>query len=152
VDGSDSYRFREEVLHAAASRTRRRLLASFAAAAAAIVGVWAAALRGQGAGPSTLAFSLALLAVLAALSLRRRLRRLHVRWSSFEVRLDAEAIAREVSGFPGVRIARADVASIAEQAAGIVVRDRAGTSLLVPREIDGYERAREALAAWGTGR
>lgn len=152
MEGSHRYRFRDDVLRSAASRTRRRLLASFAAAAAAIVAVWAGALRGQGAGASTLAFSLALLTLLAGLSLRRRLRRLHARWSSFEVRLDADAIAREVSGFPGVRIARADVATIAEHAAGIVVRDRSGTSLLVPREIDGYDRAREALAAWGAAR
>jgi hypothetical protein len=151
MDDPQRFRFRDDVLRTAASRTRRRLLATSAAAAAAIVAVWAGALRAQGAGAFTLGFSLALLALLAFLSLRRRLRRLHARWASFEVRLGVDAIARDVDGFPTVRIARADVARIAEHDAGIVVRDRGGTSLLVPREIDGYERAREVLAGWSAG-
>ncbi len=142
------FRFREDVLRSAASRMRRRLLASAVAAAAATVVVWGAVLRPRGAGPSALAVALALLAVLAFSSLRRRLRRLHARWSSFEVRVEADAIGREVSGFPPIRIARADVSAVEERAAGLVVRDRAGRSLLVPREVDGYERVRELLASW----
>jgi hypothetical protein len=142
------FRFRADVLRSAASRTRRRLLVSVGAAALALAGLWAGVLRPQGARPSTLAFALVLLAILAMVSLRRRLRRLHARWSSFEVRIEEDAIGREVSGFPPVRIARADVAAVAESAAGVVVRDRAGRSLLIPREIEGYERVRELLEGW----
>jgi hypothetical protein len=142
------FRFRADVLRSAASRTRRRLLVSVAAAAIALAGLWAGVLRPRGARPSTLAFALVLLAILALLSLRQRLRRLHARWSSFEVRIEEDAIAREVNGFPPVRIARADVAAVAESAAGVVVRDRAGRSLLIPREIEGYERVRELLEGW----
>lgn len=144
----ERFRFREDVLRSAASRTRRRLLVSFAAAAAAVVGLWGGVLRGQGARPATLAFALVLLALLAVLSLRRRLGRLHARWSSYELRVEADGISRDVSGFPPVRIARADVAAIEERAAGLVVRDRGGRALLVPRELDGYDRVRGLLRAW----
>ncbi len=142
------FRFRHDVLRSAASRTRRRLLVSVAAAAAAVAALWGAVLRPQGARASTLAFALTLLAVLALLSLRRRLGRLHARWSSFEVRVEDDEIGREVSGFPSIRIARADVAAIEELGAGLVVRDRAGRSLLVPREVEGYERVRDLLERW----
>ncbi len=142
------FRFRHDVLRSAASRTRRRLLVSFAAAAAAIAALWGAVLRPQGARASTLGFALALLALLAFLSLRRRLGRLHARWSSFEVRVEDDEIGREVSGFPSIRIARADVAAVEESGVGLVVRDRRGRSLLVPREVEGYERVRDLLSRW----
>ncbi len=144
----ERFRFPEDVLRSAAGRTRRRLLVSLVGAAGATIAVWAAVLRAQGAGASALAVALGLLALLAFLSLRRRLRRLHARWSSFEIRVEPEAVGREVCGFPAVRIARAEVSAIEERAAGLVVRDRAGVSLLVPREVDGYERVRELLAGW----
>lgn len=148
----EHFRFRDDVLRTAASRTRRRLLASFAASAVAVAGAWAAALRPRGGTIGSLAFALALLAVLALLSLRRRLRRLHARWSSFEVAVGDEGIGREVDGFPPVAIARAEVAAVEERAAGIVVRGRSGASLLVPRELQGYERARDLLAGWAPER
>jgi hypothetical protein len=144
----DRFRFRDDVLRAAASRTRRRLLVSLAAAALATAALWGAVLRAHGATPGALVFAFALLAVLAFLSLRRRLRRLHARWSSFEVRIGPDAVEREVVGFPAVRIARGDVAAVDERPAGLVLRDRAGHALLVPREVDGYARARELLLAW----
>lgn len=146
---TERFRFREEVLRAAGARTRRRLAATLGATAAVVVAVWATALRAQGAGPGTLAFSLGFLLLLAALTLARRMRRLHARWSSFEVALDGAAITRSVAGAPPVRIARADVASVGERADGIVVRARGGASLIVPRELEGYARLREALAGWG---
>jgi hypothetical protein len=37
---------------------------------------------------------------------------------------------------------------VEELAAGVVVRSRGGASLLVPRELEGYERARATLAEW----
>jgi hypothetical protein len=64
------------------------------------------------------------------------------------VRVEAEGLARVVSGVPPIRIARVDVAAVEERAAGVVVRDRSGRSLLVPREIEGYERALGLLQAW----
>jgi hypothetical protein len=147
----ERFRFRDEVLRAAASRTRRRLLVTLAAAAALTVAVWGALFRARASSPTTLVFALALLAVLGALSLRRRLGRLHARWSSFEVRVEGDAVSREVSGFPPIRIARDEVAAIEERAAGLVVHDRSGRSLLVPRELDGYERARGLIGAWSAG-
>lgn len=148
---TERFRFREDVLGAAAARTRRRFAATLVATAAIVAAIWSAALRPKGAGWGTLAFSLALLLALAAFSLRRRMRRLHARWASFEIALDEDAIARQVSGFPPVRIARAEVEGIGERADGIVVRARGGAALLVPRDIDGYARLREALAAWRAG-
>jgi hypothetical protein len=53
-----------------------------------------------------------------------------------------------VDGFPPIRIARAEVVSVEERPAGVVVRSRDGASLLVPRELEGYERARDVLAGW----
>ena len=144
----ERFRFREDVLRTAASRTRRRLLLSVLATAAAASGVWAAALRPRGGTVGSLVFALALLALLAFLSLRRRLRRLHARWSSFEVAVGDAGIGREVEGFPSVAIPRAEVAAVEEHAAGLVVRGRGGASLLVPRELQGYERVRALLAGW----
>ncbi|HET8542291.1 MAG TPA: hypothetical protein VFL83_20620 [Anaeromyxobacter sp.] len=145
---TERFRFREDVLRAAAARTRRRFATTLVATAAVIVAVWSAALRPQGAGWGTLAFSLALLLALAAVSMGRRMRRLHARWGSFEIALGEDAIGREVSGFAPVRIARADVEAVGERADGLVVRGRGGVLLLVPREIDGYARLRAAVAAW----
>ena len=144
----ERFKFRDDVLRAAASRTRRRIAISTVAATAAIVGLWGAVLRPRGGGARSLVFALVLLAVLVLLSLRARLRRLHARWSSFEVTVGADGIGREVGGFPAIRIARADVVSVEERPAGLVVRDRAGAALLVPREVEGYERVRELVAPW----
>jgi hypothetical protein len=144
----ERFRFREEVLHAAASRTRRRILVSAVATAAAVLGVWGAVLRPRGDGPGGLAVALALLAGLALLSLRRRLRRLHARWSSFAVAVGEGGISREVEGFPPIAIGRGEVAAVEERSAGLVVRSRGGASLLVPREVEGYERVRARLADW----
>ena len=142
------HRFPEGVLRSAAARTRRRLFVALLAAAAAVVFLWGAALRPRGASLGSLGFALALLGALALVSLRRRLRRLVARWSSFELTIAADAVAREVEGFAPIRIARADVESVEERAQGLLVRSRSGAALLVPRELDGYERARELLSAW----
>ena len=144
----ERFRFRDDVLRDAASRTRRRILVSFLASAIAVAAAWAAALRPRGGTVGSLAFALALLAALALVSLRRRLRRLHARWSSFEVAVGDDGIGREVEGFPALTIPRADVAAVEERTAGMVVRGRSGASLLVPREVQGYERIRDLLAGW----
>lgn len=148
MPGEERFRFGDEVLRTAASRTRRRLLVSVLATAAAAIGVWATALRPRGGGVGALVFALALLALLSFFSLRRRLGRLHARWSSFEVTLSDASISRVVEGFPPIAIPRAEVVAVEEQAAGIVVRARGGASLLVPREVGGYDRARALLAGW----
>jgi hypothetical protein len=144
----ERFRFRPEVLRAAASRTRRRVLASAVATAAAAAALWGVVLRPRGGGPGALAFALALLGLLALLSLRRRLRRLHARWSSFEVALRDDGIARTVDGFPPIAIARAEVSGVEERPTGLVVRGARGAALLVPREVEGYERVRALVAAW----
>lgn len=144
----ERFRFRADVLRAAAGRTRRRMAVTLVATAAVVAAVWATALRPRGGGWGSLAFALALLLALAALSMRRRMRRLHARWETFEVVLADDAIERTVSGFPRVRIPRADVEAVGERTDGLVVRGRGGVALLVPRELEGYARLRAALAAW----
>lgn len=151
MNGEERFRFRDDVLRSAASRTRRRILLSVVVTAVAAVGVWAAALRPRGGGPGGLVFALALVALLAFFSLRRRLGRLHARWSSFEVTISDAGIGRVVEGFPPVTIARGDVAAVEERAGGVVVRGKGGAALLVPRELDGYDRVRARLAEWARG-
>jgi hypothetical protein len=144
----ERFRFRPDVLRAAASRTRRRVLGSVLATAGLAAGLWGMVLRPRGGGPGALAFALVLLALLALLSLRRRLRRLHARWSSFEVTLRDDGIARSVDGFPPVAILRAEVSAVVERPAGLVVQGAGGVALLVPREVEGYERVRALLVGW----
>jgi hypothetical protein len=144
----ERFRFRDDVLRSAASRTRRRILVSVVATAAAAIGVWAAALRPRGGGPGSLVVAVALIAVLSFFTLRRRLGRLHARWSSFEVTISDDRIARVVEGFAPLTLPRAQVVAVEERPAGLVVRGHGGASLLVPREVDGYERARARLASW----
>ncbi len=145
---TERFRFRDDVLRGAAAHTRRRFATTLAVTASIVAAVWAVALRAQGAGWGTLTFSLALLLALAAFSIRRRMRRLYARWESFEIALDEDAIARQVTGFAPLRIARADVESVGERADGLVVRGRGGAVLIAPRDLEGYDRLREALAGW----
>ena len=144
----ERFRFRDDVLHSAAKTTRRRLGLRLLAAAAGVVAFWWFALRDQGAGAGTLVFSLVFLAVLAALSMRRRLRRLHARWGSFEVTIAQDAVERVVTGASRVRIARADVLAVEERPEGLVVQARDGAHLLVPRGIDDFVRAKDLLSSW----
>lgn len=144
----ERFRFRDDVLRSAASRMRRRILLSVVVTAAAAVGVWAAALRPRGGGPGSLVLAVGLIAVLSFFTLRRRLGRLHARWSSFEVTVGDAQVARVVEGYAPVAIPRAQVVAVEERPTGLVVRGRGGATLLVPREVDGYERARARLASW----
>ena len=130
-----------------ARRATRRALALAAAVGAVVVAFWAALLRGRGAGPGTLVLPLVLLAALAALSHLARMRRARARWEAFRVALGQDGITRELPGFPTLRIGRAEVTAVEEDPRGISVR-AGGRALLVPRQLEGYERFREALAAW----
>jgi hypothetical protein len=144
----ERFRFRDDVLRTAAGTTRRRLGLRLLAAAAGVVAFWAFALRGQGAGAGTLAFSLAFLLALAAVSMRRRMRRLHARWGSFEVTIGQDAVERVAAGVPSVRIDRGDVLAVEERPEGLVVQARSGAHLLVPRGVQDFVKARDLLSAW----
>jgi hypothetical protein len=56
-----------------------------------------------------------------------------------------------VEGFAPVAIARADVVGVEERPEGVVVRGRGGAAVLVPRDVEGYERARAILSGWVPG-
>ncbi|WP_242345439.1 hypothetical protein [Anaeromyxobacter terrae] len=144
------FRLRPEASRATARRMNRRFLATFVAVVVLVLAAYGAGLRDPGRGLDALVIPFALLLVLAAFSYVRRMRRFRARWASFEIGLEDEAIGRAVIGFPPVRILRADVAAIEEIRAGLAVRARDGRGIVVPRELDGYERVREALAGWGT--
>lgn len=144
----ERFRFREDVLRTAAGKTRRRLGLTLLAAATGVVAFWALALREQGSGAGTLVLSLAFLFALAAVSMRRRMRRLHARWGSFEVTIGQDAVERVVTGVAPVRIARTDVLAVEERPEGLVVEARSGAALLVPRGIEDFVRARDLLSAW----
>ncbi len=142
------FRLRPEASRATARRMNRRFLATFAAVVVLVLAAHGAGLREHGRGLDALVIPFALLLVLAAFSYVRRMRRFRARWASFEIALEEEAIGRAVIGFPPVRIPREEVAAIEEISAGLAVRARDGRGLVVPRELDGYERVREALAGW----
>jgi hypothetical protein len=132
---------------AEARRVRRRAAALAAATALVLLGVWAGVLRDRGAGPGSLLLPLALLALLAGFSHRTRMRRSLARWRGFAVVLEDDAIARELPGFPTVRIPRAEIATVEDGPRGVAVRSR-DRALFVPRQLDGYERFRAALEVW----
>lgn len=142
------FRLRPDASRATARRMNRRFAATFVAVVALVLAAYAAGMRDTGRGLDALVIPFALLLVLAAFSYVRRMRRFRARWASFEIALEDEAIGRAVIGFPPVRIVRADVAAIEEVGAGLAVRARDGRGIVVPRELDGYERVRGALAGW----
>jgi hypothetical protein len=147
----ERFRLRADAMRGMSRRLAWRFALTVAAAAFVVVAAFAAGLRGRDGGASPLVLGLALLIALAAVSFRRRTARFRARWATFTVVLEDAAVARTVEGFPDVRIARADVASVGEAPAGLVVRARAGPALVVPRELEGYERVRAALLAWVPG-
>jgi hypothetical protein len=146
-DRDHEFRLDAAAFRAEERRAHLRAAALAVATAAVVLGVWAGLLRDRGAGPGSLVLPLALLALLAGLSHLARMRRARARWDGLRVVLGADAITRETPGFPAVRIERPEVTAVEEGPRGIVVRagDRA---LLVPRQIEGYERVRGALAGW----
>ena len=142
------FRLRPEASRATARRMNRRFAATVVAVVLLVLAAYAAGMRDSGRGLDVLVVPFALLLVLAAFSYVRRMRRFRARWASFEIALENDAIGRAVIGFPSVRILRTDVASIEELRSGLAVRARDGRGVVVPRELDGYERIRDALAGW----
>ena len=127
----------------------RRFAATVVAVVLIVLAAYAGGLR-DGRGVDALVVPFAILVVLVVVSYVRRMARFRTRWASFEIALGEDAIAREVAGFPPVRIARAEVAAVEEIPTGLAVRDAHGRGLVVPRELEGYEGVRAALAAWRT--
>lgn len=142
------FRLRPEGSRATARRMNRRFAATVVAVVLLVLAAYAGGMRDSGRGLDVLVVPFALLLVLAAFSYVRRMRRFRARWASFEIALENDAIGRAVIGFPSVRILRTDVASIEELRSGLAVRARDGRGVVVPRELDGYERIRDALAGW----
>jgi len=146
----ERFRLRADAMSALRRRHDRRFAATLLAATFLVVVAFVSGLRGGGLGGwGTLLIGLGLLAALATWSYRRRVRTFRARWESFTVALGDDAVSRTVEGHPEVRIARAEVAAVGEAPAGLVVRSRGGHALVVPREIEGYDRLRSALSAWG---
>ncbi len=126
---------------------RVRFAATVVAVALIVLAAYAGGLEG-GRGTDALFIPFGILTVLVVLSYFRRMARFRARWASFEIALGEDAIAREIAGFPPVRIARDEVATIEEIPAGLAIRDGRGRGLVVPRELDGYEGVRATLASW----
>ncbi len=144
------FRLRPEASRATALRMNRRFAATVVAVVLLVLAAYAGGMRDSGRGLDVLVVPFMLLLVLAVFSYVRRMRRFRARWASFEIALEDGAIGRAVIGFPPIRILRADVASIEELRPGLAVRARDGRGLVVPRELDGYEQVRDALAGWQT--
>jgi hypothetical protein len=145
-----TYRLSAEAWRAQAGRMHRRAAALVASTAFVVVAVWALVLRERGASPSSLVLPLVLLAIVAGLSHLRRMRRSQARWEGFRVRLGPDAIRRDLPGFPEVSIARGEITGVDEGPRGLAVRARE-RALFVPRQLEGYDGFRAALAAWRGG-
>jgi hypothetical protein len=148
--GETRFRLSTEAWSAHARRMNRRALVLVGATAAVVIAIWAGVLRDRGAGPGSLLLPLGLLVAFAGLSHLSRMRRSRGRWEGFLISLEPDAIRRELPGFPTVTLARREIASVEEGPRGVAIRAGDG-ALLVPRELEGYERFRAALAAWRSG-
>lgn len=142
------FRLRADAMAAVAARMNRRFALTAAMAFALLVAIAVGMLRADDSGPRTLVFGLLLLLALVALTYRRRVRRFRARWASFEIALEGEAIERSVEGYPPIRITRTEVTALEEHAAGVTVRGAGGKGLVVPRELEDYERIRAVLVTW----
>jgi len=147
----ERFRLRADAMAGMARRLNLRFALTVATVAIIVIALFSAGLRDREGGYGALTVGLGLLALLAFWSWRSRLTRFRERWGSFTVLLEPDALGRTVKGYPDVRIPRAEVASVGEAPAGIVVRARGGAAIVVPRELEGYERVRAAVKAWKTG-
>ncbi|HVI94057.1 MAG TPA: hypothetical protein VM753_08620, partial [Anaeromyxobacter sp.] len=98
------HRLRSDASRATARRMNRRFAATVVAVVLIVLAAYAGGLR-DGRGVDALVVPFALLVVLVVVSYVRRMARFRMRWASFEIALGEDAIAREVAGFPPVRIA-----------------------------------------------
>lgn len=148
---AERFRLRAGAMQGMARRLNLRFALTVATVAVIVIALFMGGLRDrEGGGYGALAVGLVVLAVFAFWGWRRRVTRFRERWASFTVTLEPDAIARTVQGYPDVRIPRAEVTSVGEAPAGIVVRSK-GAAVVVPRELEGYERIREVLAGWKAG-
>ncbi len=131
-------------------RMVRRLALSLGVLVSVIVAADAAILRDEPGRWGHVVLTAALVGAIAALLGLRQVSRARARWASFRLVVSDDAIRREMDGARPLEIPRAEAVRVAEGPAGILVAAR-GRQLGVPREVDGYERVRDALAAWGTG-
>ncbi|MFO0581504.1 MAG: hypothetical protein U0229_04455 [Anaeromyxobacter sp.] len=150
MQGPETFRLRADAMQGMARRLNLRFLLTVGAVALIVVALFSAGLRDQEGGYRALAVGLVILAVFAYWGWRRRLTRFRERWASFTIVLEPDALVRTVVGYPETRIPRAEVASVGEAPAGVVVRAKGGQAIVVPRELDGYDRLRAAVASWKT--
>jgi hypothetical protein len=66
------------------------------------------------------------------------------------VALEGDAIVRELPGLAPLRLRRDEITQVEEGPGGVAVRARE-RAVLVPRQVEGYERFRAALEAWRRG-
>jgi hypothetical protein len=144
----ERFRLRPDAMAAVASRVNRRFALTAALAFALLVAIALGSMRGGDGSGRTLAFGLVFLFVLVVGSYVRRQARFRARWASFEIVLEPGAIARTVDGYRPERLERAEITGVEERPGGIAVRGPGGRAVIVPRELDGYERVREAVLAW----
>ena len=144
----ERFRLRADAMAKVAAKVNRRFALTAALAFALLVAIAAGTMRGEDGSGRALAFGLLFLFVLVVGSYVRRQGRFRARWASFEIVLEPDAIARTVDGYRPERITRAEATAVEERPAGLAVRAAGGRAVVVPRELDGYERVRAALLAW----
>jgi hypothetical protein len=142
------FRLRADAMAAVARRVNRRFALTAALAFTLLVAIAVGTMRGEDGSTRSLAFGLVLLLVLVVASFVRRQGRFRARWASFEIVLEEDGIGRTVDGFRPERIARAEVTAVEERPAGLAVRGPGGRAVVVPREVDGYERVRAVVLGW----
>jgi hypothetical protein len=144
----ERFHLRADAMAAVEKRLRRRFAVTAALAFALLVVVGLTTLRDPDGSSRSLVFGLLLLFALVVASFVRRHGRFRRRWASFEIALERDAIARTVDGYRPERIARAELTAFEERPAGLVVRGPGGRAVVIPRELDGYERVRAAVLGW----
>lgn len=148
MTGPTTFRLRPEGFEADRRKRLRALVGRLAVMTAIVVGVEAFVLRGN---LDAIGFSLVTLAIVAlviAVAVRRRIARWRAQWSTFEVVITEDDLTRSVQGYPTLRIPRSNVSGIDEAPEGLSVRAGKLTAVWLPRAIDGYDLLRERLSTW----
>jgi hypothetical protein len=144
----ERFHLRPDAMARVAAKVNRRFALTAALAFGLLVAIAVGTMRGEDGAGRTLAFGLLFLFALVVASYVRRQGRFRARWASFEIVLEPDAIARTVEGYRPERIARAEITAVEERPAGLAVRGPEGRAVIVPRDLDGYERVRAAVLAW----